>query len=151
MLHNTTPKQSFKIENLLLLILLSVGLCGFCYTYNSPNEPSQDIAWGQSGKIQSAMAVQNWESLDDIALEVEGIQEAGMPVEFFIQGYNDLADFVLDLGNGQKIKATGEKVSFTYPQRGDYQVSLLVSYEGTNQLLHQETLRIRGENLVAGR
>ncbi len=154
MQHEITPNSpttnSFKIENVLLLLLLAVGLCGFCYTYHAPTQDNQEMAWGQSGKIHTT-AINVGESLEDVAFQVEGIQEVGLPVEFMIQGYNEQADFILDLGNGQKIKATGEKVTFTYPKRGNYQVSLLVSYEGSKQVLHQETLKIRGENLVAGR
>ncbi|GJM32921.1 MAG: hypothetical protein DHS20C18_19220 [Saprospiraceae bacterium] len=74
--HNTSNHQttsSFKVENILLILLLCIGICGFLYTYNYSSSPKNEIIWGQMGKTNNLSQVieETGEQSDRETIEIQ--------------------------------------------------------------------------------
>lgn len=141
---NSISKKSSGIENSMLSILFIAGLLGAFYFLRQPS----DLSSGSSKHSYTALAETPTPS--DSYLFIDGAMEQGVPVRFTIPAYNEQVRYVLELGNGVRREMTEPQTDYVYRRSGTYKVKLMAEYQGSEKLLHAETLYIGENSEVAG-
>lgn len=143
---NTLSKKSSGIENSMLSILFIAGLLGAFYFLRQPSEMRE----GAPGQEYASVAYQEQQATTDAYLFINGAMEQGVPIRFTIPAYNEQVRYVLDLGNGVRREMTEPETDYIYRRSGTYKVKLMAEYQGSEKLLHAETLYIGENSEVAG-
>lgn len=130
----------------MLSILFIAGLLGAFYFLRQPS----DMPSGSSQSEYTSLALTATQTPSDSYLLIDGAMERGVPVRFTIPAYNDQVRYVLELGNGIRREMTEPQTEYTYRRSGTYKVRLMAEYQGSEKLLHAETLYIGENSEVAG-
>lgn len=144
---NSISKKSSGIENSMLSILFIAGLLGAFYFLRQPSESSSSSS--QSEYTALALTAET-PTPSDSYLFIDGAMERGIPVRFTIPAYNEQVRYVLELGNGVRREMTEPQTDYVYRRSGTYKVKLMAEYQGSEKLLHAETLYIGENSEVAG-
>jgi len=132
-------------ENMLTLLVIVIGLVGFIFVFQSstnsdgkslvipPHFPKEKAKETNKTKQADTKSITNQQMLN-----IDGVKEANEVLKFVIDSYDRNADYQIDFGNGV-IRTITEKSSFySYPASGNYEVQLIVSYDGKEKALKKK-------------
>lgn len=146
---NETYKRprGVKVESIIQLMLLLVGLSGVMYIRGSHYQKSD---WSEAATIYSSPTRSDLTDAE-ASIRIEGAQEAGSPLLFIFNDYDESENYILDTGAGNKIVLDSRTATLQFPAAGVYYIKLWKK-EGDNwQLAHREKLIIEDHVTVVSR
>ena len=150
--NNNQNASNSGLGNSLLVLIILTALAGAIYSFAGPNHDAGSLEGnvlptrinqkpGNASNDDEAVATSIAYKSKQY-LEVEGMMEVGMPIQFKINRFNANGQYLIDFGNGENEKIQSAKSSYTYTEAGRYTVKLKLKYNGSIQTLHTETLYI---------
>lgn len=144
------------VENLFLLVIITIGVLGTLFFFRSSGPSHEDALNDFDDKINISMQMPR-ESHSPTSvgaapadyLKIEGILQAGFPITFEVESFNERAGYTLDFGNGKKQVIKSRKIKFTYHRPGSYTIRLIVSFNGESKIMDWQTLRIEETEGIA--
>jgi TonB family protein len=85
--------------------------------------------------------------LAPFVIDIAGSREAGQPLTFTIEEYDEEVEYMLDFGNGYRRKVDQRSV-YRYPMPGSFEIKLLAT-KGESSSLYQKRFRINSAPQVA--
>lgn len=128
------------LENSLLSILFIGGIIGVFHFLQSPDA-------SKSGHYDSpannATLTSNYRNAENLAyLQIEGAMEQNVPIHFTVVSYNEKVQYFLDFGDGVRRQLKQATMRYSYRESGAFRVKLIAVYQGSEKVLHAETLYI---------
>ncbi len=139
--------RGIKLESIIQLLLLFIGLSGVMYIKGSHYQKSD---WSEAAAAYSpAPPIDRKTSV--ATFRIEGAQETGSPLLFILSEYDENEQYLLDTGAGNKIVLEDKTATLRFPAAGLYDVKLWKKEGNTWRLTHRKKLLIEDHVTVVSR
>ncbi len=128
------------IENSLLSILFIGGIIGVFHFLQTPDGTKPYHYDATQSRATLASNYRNTQSL--AYLQIEGAMEQHVPMYFTVVSYNEKVQYFLDFGDGVRRQLKQANTRYTYRESGAFRVKLIAVYQGSEKVLHAETIYI---------
>ncbi len=137
--------RGVKLESLVQLLLLLIGLSGVLYISRSHHHK---VDWQETATSGNPAYDISLEVAAKETFHIEGAREAGAPLLLVIDNYDENESYVLDTGAGNKIVLEDSATTLRFPAAGIYDLKLWIK-DGENwQLAQRKKLQIEEEATV---
>lgn len=143
-----------NFENILLIALVIFGIAGAYFMLSDKNAVGSDekqppIAVVSDYSSYAAPTSTIADKKQKQHLNIAGNLASGQPLQFEIESFNENAEYILELGNGNTKVLKEKEFYFTYQTPGNYKVKLSVKYNGKTRVLFAESIFIDSEERYA--
>ncbi len=145
----------FKKELLPIILLITVGTIGTLYSLSrgTGNNLSRTTSKITSNKMihdaefstQPEKALLGSTSFSEPLknqLLIKGEKEVKQPLSFSIENFNKKAKYDLHLGDGKVLHPTVKTIHYAYQNPGNFEVKLIINYNGESARLFKENIQI---------
>ncbi len=132
----------------MLSVLFIAGIAGGIYFMS---RPQADNTNAEKRLLSSAAYVSSasYELEDQTFLTIQGARAVDTPMTFTIEAFNKQVKYRIHFGDGASAEAKTPTVRHVYRKPGAYRLKLVVSHQGSEKVLHVETLYIDQQTEVA--
>lgn len=132
----------------MLSLLFIAGIAGGIYFMS---RPQTDSTSAEKQLVSSAAYISSasYELEDQPFLTIQGARAVDAPMTFTIEAFNKQVKYRLYFGDGTNTEARTPTVRHVYRKPGAYRLKLVASHQGSEKVLHAETLYIDQQTEVA--
>ncbi len=145
-----------KLDLLGLGLMILCGLIGLFYCFSNANSTFKKNSKEQTGLLEKGdyqyaiagfskakMTPSSSAETSRAFVNIEGKYEAGIPLYFQLDDFNEKVSYEFHLGNGDHKEIHQNQLAYTYPTPGTYEVTLLVTYQGETEKAYSDIITIQ--------